>query len=397
MNPLIKSRILIADHDQTFLDQLADRLLQMEMEVDFAENGKTAIDLIESETYDLIITEIAMPLYNGLEILRKAKSTNPNTPILIMSYEVTQDWAEQAVREGAYEYLLRPLGDLSIFDIAVRKGLDLTQTTQQDPTFQNSFSKEIFDTLPQTQATSPIGEGRITAEPQQGFKFETTHPPFEEPAVPSSQTKPSIESAPWEQPQDQIASLPEGVIELNGKGQILSCSPAARNWLMLEANSSKKPILELLKNLGKQATPDNMQVQVSGRQAHLAIKTIQDRMGSERFILMIREAKATVSNAHRSPAMGTPSSRSAAQPPVEQKNAFSGSMKKYQADSQDHGWSPLGFFDQMKNAIKGEVEKIKEQTPFELFGSKSEEVDPEMVFTMSRRISDVSRGRRTSF
>ena len=73
MKPITKSRILIADHDQTFLDQLADRLLQMDMEVDFAENGKTAMDLVESETYDLIIVEIAMPLYNGLEILRKAK------------------------------------------------------------------------------------------------------------------------------------------------------------------------------------------------------------------------------------------------------------------------------------------------------------------------------------
>jgi hypothetical protein len=72
-------------------------------------------------------------------------------------------------------------------------------------------------------------------------------------------------------------------------------------------------------------------------------------------------------------------------------------MKKYRAEHDDQGWSPVGFFDQMKNSIKGEVEKIKEQNPFELFNNEHEEADPETIVSMSRRISDVSRGKRTSF
>jgi DNA-binding NarL/FixJ family response regulator len=396
MNPLTKSRILIADHDQNFLDQLADRLLQMDMEVDFAENGKIAMKLVESESYDLIITEIAIPFYNGLEILRKVKANSPHTSILILSYDATLDWAEQAMREGAYEFLRRPLGDITKFDIAVRKGLEIATTTQVDSNTQNSFSREFFESLPQTEAKSPFDDIHKKTDSHSALEFNIPNPPFET-EVPSTQAKPTIEHAPWEQTQPEIKSLPEGMIELNENGQIMSCSAPARNWLMLEANSSEKPIKELIKALGKRTVPDHIRVQINGRQVHLVTKTILDRTGTKRFILVIREAKAEAKAVQQSAVSRPVFTPPVAKPVPEKGVAFSSSLKKYQAESQDHGWSPLGFLDQMKTSILDEVEKIKDQNPFELFGSKPEEVDPEMVFTMSRRISDVSRGKRTSF
>jgi CheY-like chemotaxis protein len=396
MKPLSKSQILLADHDQTFLDQLTDRLLRMDMEVDFAENGKTALKLVETETYDLIIAEIAMPVFNGLEILRKAKTTNPHTPVLILTYEMTQDWADQAIREGAYEYLMRPMDTLEKFDVAVRKGLELAQAMRPEPSIENTFSREIFDSLPQTQVRTASSTDRWEPETQ----FSTTMQPSVSPvesSVPPEKTTPRIEPAPWEQMPIQETSLPEGMMELNEKGQIVTCSPSARNWLMLESSSREKPIKGLIQSIGQGKVPDYAKVRVSGRQVHLITKTIQDRNGTTRYILVIREAKAASQVNKTATPTRVPVSTHTARPSVEQKISFSSSMKKYEADPSDQGWSPVGFFDTVKNSIKDEVEKLKEQKPLDLFNTEPEEADPDTIFTMSRRISDVSRGRRTSF
>jgi DNA-binding NarL/FixJ family response regulator len=397
MHSLSKPRILIADHDQTFLDQLADRLLQRQMEVDFAQSGKTAMKLVESETYDLIIVEIAMPIYNGLEILRKVKATNPDTPILIMSYEITQDWADQAMREGAYKYLLRPLEDITKFDLAVREGLELAPVKQPQPEVQSPLSQEIFESLPQTQVRSPFEEDEFKTESQAEIAFESHTPPFEAPSSLAQQGGVSPEKAPWEQLQEETLSLAEGMIELNEQGQIVSCSVPARKWLMLESKSQEKPIKKLIKTLGKRNVPEHLRVQIGDHQVHLTTKTIQDRAGSTRYILVIRESRVAAGRIDRTEGMRIPINQPAAQKPQEKKNAFNSSLQKYRAEPQTRGFSPLGLFDQMKTTIKDEVEKLKEQNPLERFSSQPEEADPEMVFTMSRRISDVSRGRRTSF
>lgn len=397
MNSTNRSRILVADHDQTFLDQLADRLLQMELEVDFAENGKTAIELVESESYDLIVTEIAMPIFNGLEILRKAKEYNPSTPILITSFSATTDWAEQAVREGAYRYLLRPLNKMRDFDQAVNEGLQHQRTLQQNPFFSNTFSQETIDESP--------GFPDI---PMPNWELE--HTPagvMDDPEL--SRPKPmntftSIydqETSTLEDRQGKTQevgiSLPEGAIELNFQGQILSCNPAARNWLKLDSNTPDQPIRSYIKALSTQSTPANIQVQIGGRPVYILTNITQDGKDSERIVLLIREAKEQASAFPATPAKVNGGSQRQARAKAVSGVSFSGKLKNYTPDSQERGWSPLMFIDQMKKTIKDEVEKIKENNPLQIFEQQPEEVDPEVIMTMSRRISDISQGRRSSY
>jgi CheY-like chemotaxis protein len=381
MNPEQRSRILIADHDQTFLDQLADRLLQMDMEVDFAENGRTAIQLIDSESYDLIVTEIAMPIYNGLEILRRAKERDSRIPILITSFSATTDWAEQAIKEGAHSYLLRPLNRMKEFDLAIEDALQSKQIPDKNSFFEQVFSKGVLGDSSPTQADIPLPDW----EKDLDSSLEDLEIPRPDPLNPD----------PAKQPQART-SLPEGYIELNSQGQILNCDPAARKWLMLEGNSSDRPIKRFIKDLGTTSTLDNAELQVNGRNVHMRTKRIRDRMGSERIILCIREvemqgsgfpASSTVGNKHPQKQQGA-GAKSAP--------AFGGNLKQYNPDTVDHGWSPLLFIDQMKKNLKDEVERIKGNNPLRIFEPQPEEVDPEVVITMSQRLSDVSRGRRSS-
>jgi DNA-binding response OmpR family regulator len=373
MNPEQRSRIMIADHDHTFLDQLADRLLKMDMEVDFAENGKTAIQLIDSESYDLIVTEIAMPIYNGLEILRKAKEQNPYVPILITSFSATTEWAEQAMREGAHAFLLRPLKRMNEFDVAVEEALRNRQVPTPDHSFfEQVFSKGVLDETLPTQADIPVPDWELELEP-------------------SANLGPSSKQA-----QAQT-SLPEGMIELNLQGQILNCNPAARKWLMLEANLPERPIKRFIKTLGDSSTLGNAELQVDGRMVHLITSKDRDQRGSECIILRIREVGKQDAGFPESQVAPNAHQHRQQSARAESAVAFGGNIKKYNPDNVDQGWSPLLFIDEVKRNIKDEVERIKVNNPLRIFEQPPEEADPEVVITMSRRLSDVSRGRRSSF
>jgi CheY-like chemotaxis protein len=397
MNPLQKERILIADHDQTFLDQLADRLLQMDMEVDFAENGRTAIQLVESESYDLIITEIAMPIYNGLEILRKAKEHNPKTPVLITSFSATTDWAEQAIREGAQSYLLRPLTNMKEFDQAVEDALQDGQSPQENTFYNQFFSKGEPDFPSPIPADIPAPDWELEHDLGQS----TSHLDLSQPQpLKPIQSIPEFDTpANTGMPEKIYAaqtSLPEGFIELNSQGQILSCDPAARKWLMLEANTHERPIKQYIKILGSKGVPDHLETHVNGRTVQITSKRLRDRMGTERIILQIQEGKQQAS-AFPTESMNKNSHPVKQQAKAEAAVAFGGNLKKYHTDTLDQGWSPLMFIDQMKRTIKDEVEKIRSNNPLQMFEQRPEEVDPEVIMTMSQRLSEISRGRRTTY
>ncbi|OGO15425.1 MAG: hypothetical protein A2Z14_05110 [Chloroflexi bacterium RBG_16_48_8] len=398
MKPPQKSRVLIADHDHTFLDQLADRLLRMDMEVDFAENGRTAIQLVESEAYDLVITEIAMPIYNGLEILRRAKERNSSTPILITSFSATTDWAEQAVREGAHTYLLRPLNDLKEFDRAVKEALHNQHAPQENTFFHQTFSNVALDETLSTSADIPMPTWELDHDLAPSAMDRDLYSPKSLKSVGSIHKEgASLYLRDQEKRSENQVLIPEGAIEFNSQGQILSCDRSARNWLTLESNAPDRPIRRYIRALGDPSTPANVEVQVNGRYAQILMNRIKDRMGSERIILRIREIQ------NRASALtDIPMERNAF--PIGQQKAkaesavvFNSNLKRFNPNTLDQGWSPLMFIDQMKKSIKNEVEKLKENNPFHIFEPQTEEADPEVMMTISQRLSDISRGRRTSY
>jgi CheY-like chemotaxis protein len=137
MSRRARPRVLVADHDRTFLDQLTERLLEMGLDVDFAENGRTALQLVQQESYKLIIVEIAMPMYNGLDLLRAARERNPDVPVIILTFDATMDWAQQAVQEGALGYIRRPLESIEDFDQVIYECLGL-DTRPADPPIEQA-------------------------------------------------------------------------------------------------------------------------------------------------------------------------------------------------------------------------------------------------------------------
>ena len=74
-----------------------------------AENGIEALDIIRREKVDILITDIRMPGYNGLELIEKVKQIAPEIKIMIISGYATFEYAQTAIKNGVNDYLLKPI------------------------------------------------------------------------------------------------------------------------------------------------------------------------------------------------------------------------------------------------------------------------------------------------
>ena len=103
-----KLRILLVDDDKTFLEVMAPLIEVEGHKVKTASNGLEAVNLLEKESFDLVITDLKMPISDGLTLLESVKFRNPDIRVIIITAYATVDKTIKAWREGVYEFLTKP-------------------------------------------------------------------------------------------------------------------------------------------------------------------------------------------------------------------------------------------------------------------------------------------------
>jgi len=103
-----KGRILIID-DEEIVRTSCRRILEPEgYSVKTADNGQTGLALLESGTFDLVLTDLMMPDLDGIEVLRKIKETWTDTEVIIMTGYGTVKTAIRAMKIGVFDYIEKP-------------------------------------------------------------------------------------------------------------------------------------------------------------------------------------------------------------------------------------------------------------------------------------------------
>ena len=105
MNP----RILIVDDDEAHRSMLRTVLRGWGYATDEADDGDTAVEKVRNEEYGLILSDIRMARMDGLAALSAIQELRPGLPVLIMTAYSSVDTVKQALRLGAYDYLVKPL------------------------------------------------------------------------------------------------------------------------------------------------------------------------------------------------------------------------------------------------------------------------------------------------
>jgi two-component system response regulator PilR (NtrC family) len=124
-------RILVVDDERSMRELLAIVLRREGYEVLLADNGRTAIDLLEKEPVDLLISDIKMPDLSGVDVLRAAKQIDQDILGIMITAFASTDTAVEAMRLGACDYLSKPF-DIDLLKMKVREKIENRQLRQEN-------------------------------------------------------------------------------------------------------------------------------------------------------------------------------------------------------------------------------------------------------------------------
>jgi signal transduction histidine kinase len=126
------ANILLVDDDLALLQALphAISLRMTGVQIQTAAEASTALSLLQEQEYDAIVSDIKMPGMDGLELLARITERHPDTPVLLITGHGEHDLAIQAIRGGAYDYILKPI-DRDDFVASLQRALHTRQLRRQ--------------------------------------------------------------------------------------------------------------------------------------------------------------------------------------------------------------------------------------------------------------------------
>ena len=116
--------IMVVDDELSMREVLELMLTREGYTVTCAENGRSAIALLEKDRYDLMLCDIKLGDISGLDVLQASKKSNPDTVVILISAYATTETAVEAMNEGAYDYVPKPFDKDELMQ-TVAKALDL--------------------------------------------------------------------------------------------------------------------------------------------------------------------------------------------------------------------------------------------------------------------------------
>jgi len=126
-----KPKILVVDDEKLTLKNLKHVLTKEGYEVKAVDNGASALQLINDEEFDLVITDLKMESVSGLDILEKCKELHPDTEVIVITAYGSIDTAIQAMKLGAYHYITKPFR-LDELRIVVKEALEKVRIKKEN-------------------------------------------------------------------------------------------------------------------------------------------------------------------------------------------------------------------------------------------------------------------------
>ncbi len=101
-------KVLVVDDEKNYLLIMEDFLSEQGYDVLTAGDAQTALKILEDTDLDLILTDMKMPGLNGIELIQRVKDVDPDMPVVMMTAFGSVEKAVEAMRAGAYDFLLKP-------------------------------------------------------------------------------------------------------------------------------------------------------------------------------------------------------------------------------------------------------------------------------------------------
>ncbi len=135
-------RVLVVDDEENVRRLLHAVLVREGHEVDLAENGQTAIQSFQKTVPDIVLMDIRMPDLSGLDVLQKMRALRSDATIILMTAFATVETAVEAIRRGAFDYIIKPF-DLNEVKLLIDRALQMQRMKQEI----NLLHRELSDSF----------------------------------------------------------------------------------------------------------------------------------------------------------------------------------------------------------------------------------------------------------
>ena len=125
----LASKALIIDDESFTLELFEFELKAQGFEVTTASSGNEGIDKLRKHDFDVVLTDLNMPDINGIDMVRNSRSIRPFTEILVVTGDDSSERAVEAIREGAFDYILKPVDFDKLFT-SVRNAVESKRQAQ---------------------------------------------------------------------------------------------------------------------------------------------------------------------------------------------------------------------------------------------------------------------------
>ena len=134
-------RVLVIEDDETVRDVLRTFLKDKGFEVTVAVSGEAGLEMLRSEKFDIIITDLIMPGISGMDVLKEVIAAKLNTPVLVMTAFGSVQTAVEAIRIGAFDYLTKPF-NLDELMIVLDKALSVSKLQKENVMLKMQLKKK---------------------------------------------------------------------------------------------------------------------------------------------------------------------------------------------------------------------------------------------------------------
>jgi putative nucleotidyltransferase with HDIG domain len=140
--PRRKARVLVVDDETHVRSMMGSTLERHGYEITLSSSGREALEELERNGYDLVLTDIVMKDINGIALLEQVHAKHPNLPVVMVTAIHDISVAIDAMRRGAYDYLLKPFEREHLIS-AVERALDHGQVLEDSQNYQQSLEEMV--------------------------------------------------------------------------------------------------------------------------------------------------------------------------------------------------------------------------------------------------------------
>jgi DNA-binding NtrC family response regulator len=151
------TRVLVVDDEPSYRTSISRYLTNKAYQVSAAESAERAIELLRSNRFDLVITDLKMNKMSGLDLMDKMQEITPNTATIVMTAYASIDTAVEATKKGAFHYILKPFNIEDLFGLC-QKAIENKRLKEENIYLKKQINKNSTNIIAQSDAMKHVSK-----------------------------------------------------------------------------------------------------------------------------------------------------------------------------------------------------------------------------------------------